>query len=707
MVRLVALVFCSAIAIGQVRQEDPFDAANQAYSQARQKGQFDVAAAQREEMNRLLQALAPGEVQFAGRAQNVAQLYDSDGLSATGRAVLEGALARAEGAGATGEARAALLMSLANFWERDRNLLKCLAFMEKAVAVSEQTPKAEQTGQRVEGAAGLATPAGSLNWNGVVYGSRAVVGNARQAFVALRGLDSPLSVVGGLSAPFRLQFAATIDRVSVYSQLADLYQRLGRRDQAAAVLAKMKALPEQRNNWNLAQYYEQHDEPEQAAAIYKERLEEMAADPQSDPLQMSYPARALATLYERQKRPDDAAAVLRQAIAAIEAPGKPELAAQTVQLRQRLATLLYQGGRTEAADRVFQPPAEDGPSGAWLTIDYANYLGGTKRAAQGETLLANYLTDHPNLDPGEQGNILISLGNLARTAGDSTRAEEYSREASQKLASKDPQPEAVGIEPALRKAQSEAGTGNIAEAFTLVTQAMARSGSAPDRDAIARMGPGLANSFSVTAPMQADQLYRNVSELTQSWSANTMQPWLIVLEGYPRFLMSQQRSGEVLPAIDRYRTALRTARGADTGWLEEPLRLTIDLERGRNSPQAAIPVAQDLLGLEERLDGSTSEPYYRAAETLAELYRTVGDSARALPLYQQAVAIADAVFRADDVRRVQARRNSAALLVAERRLDEAEQLVREAIGIRKTTPPGRADGLALLLEQIHGMQKAR
>jgi tetratricopeptide (TPR) repeat protein len=689
MIRQVAIVFCSAIAIGQVRPEDPFDTANQAYWQARQKGQYDVATAQREEMNRLLQALAPDEVQFAGRAENIAQLYDSDGLSAKGRAVLEKALARAEGAGATGAARAALLMSLASFWERDRNLLKSLASMEKAVAVSEQAPKAEEPGQKVEHAAGLTTPGGSvLNWNGVVYGGGVVVGNARQAF-------------------FGAGFSLTVYPASLYSRLADLYQRLGRRDQASAVLAKMKALPEKLSSGNLAQYYQQHGEAEQAAAIYKKQIEEMGADPQSDPLQMSYPAQSLATFYEQQQRPDDAAAVLRQAIAAIEGSGKPELAARTPQLRQQLATLLYQGGHTEAADQAFQQPAEDGPSATWLTISYANYLGVTKRAAQGETLLATYLAAHPNLNAGEQGNILMSLGNLARMAGDPKRAEEYSTEGSQKLLPKDPQPEDVGIEPTLRKAQAEANTGNTAEAFTLVMQAMARSGSAPDRDAIARMVPSLATTLSIKAPVQADELYRNVSALTQSWSADTKQPWLTVLEGYPRFLISQQRSAEAPPAIERYRAALRTARGADTGWLEEPLRLTIDLERGRNSPQAAIPAAQDLLGLEETLDGPASEPYYRAAETLAHLYRATGDSARALPLYQQTIAIADAVFRADDVRRSQARMNAAALLVAERRLDEAEQLVREAIGFRKATPPGRTDALAQLLEQIQGMRQAR
>jgi len=129
------------------------------------------------------------------------------------------------------------------------------------------------------------------------------------------------------------------------------------------------------------------------------------------------------------------------------------------------------------------------------------------------------------------------------------------------------------------------------------------------------------------------------------------------MESYPRFLLSQQRAAEVAPAIARYQAALKTARGPDTGWLEDPLRLTIDMERGRNSPQAAIPVAQNLLALEESLDGPISEPGYRAAETLADLYRSINDSARALPLYQQTITIADSIFRADDSRRTPARRS--------------------------------------------------
>jgi hypothetical protein len=683
MIRQAAFVLCSVIAVAQIQPEDPFDAANQAYWQARQNGQYDVATAQRGRMNQLLQAEPADEPQFAGRAQSLAQAYDGDGMSATGLAVLEGALARAEAAKAPGQPRASLLMTLASFWERDRNLLKSLASLQRAATVLEQTRVAEDAPQQ-------GGPAG--RWF--------IAGNSRADVAVRPGLVSRAGFVTG-SNPYGIGLTGI--RMSVYTQLADLYQRLGRRDQAAAVLSKMKALPEQSNNWNLAQYYQQHGDLEQAAAIYRKQMEESQADPQ----QMLFPAQSLAGLYEQMKRPDEAEAVLREAITAIDASGKPELAAQSSGLRQRLAMLLYQSGRAEAADKAFPPPADNGAGATYLAVNYANYLGATKRAAQAERLLAEYLTAHPSLNANEQASVLMPLANLARMSGDSKRADEYQQEISQQLQPKDPAAGVVLIGPVLQNAQSEARMGNTADAIALAIQAIAQSGNARDRDALAQMAPELARAISIKAPAQGDELYRNVTAVAQSWSADTILPWLSILGEYPRFLLSLQRGGEALPAIDRYRSVLKTARGADTGWLEEPLRLTIELERGRNSPHAAILAAQNLLALEETLDGPTSEPLYSAAETLAQLYRSTGDPTRSLPLYQQMIAIADAVFRADDPRRGQSRTNAAAVLIAERRPDEAEPLVLEAMQLRKATPAGSRDGLTQMLEQIQAMKKAQ
>jgi len=517
MIRQAAFVLYSVIAVGQIQPEDPFDAANQAYWQARQKGQYDVATAQRERMNQLLQAEPADQPQFAGQARSLAQAYDGDGMSATGLAVLEGALARADAAKALGSARASLLMTLmtlASFWERDRNMLKSLASLERAATVLEQTPVAEDPPQG----------GGAGRWF--------IAANSR-ADVAVRG--GAISRVGNATGLSPYGAAPTAIRMSVYTQLADLYQRLGRRDQAAAVLAKMKALPAKSNSWNLAQYYQQHGDLEQAAAIYRKQMEES----QSDPQQMLFPAQSLAGIYEQMKRPADAEAVLREAITATDASGKPELAAQSRGLRQRLAMLLYQSGHADAADQVFQPPADNDPAAAYLAVNYANYLGATKRAAQAETLLADYLAAHPGLNAHEQASILMPLANWARIAGDTKRADEYQLESSQKLLRKDPPADAILIGPTLQKAQSEANTGNAAEAIALATQAIAQSGNASDREALAYMAPTVADAISRKAPVQADELYRNVTAVTQSWSGDTMLPYLAMLGGYPRFLLSK------------------------------------------------------------------------------------------------------------------------------------------------------------------------
>ncbi len=673
MIRPATLLLCSAIAVAQTPQENPFDAANLAHSQARQKGQFAVATTQREAMNSLLETQAAGDPLFAGRAQTLAQIYDSDGMSAKSRAVLEEALARAQAAGASGAARVSLLVGLSSFWERDRNLLKAVAYMEQAVTVAEQTPQSEDR-------------KASTNSRWVV------AGQFRTDFIASPGISSRL---GGISSGF----APTLDRTSLYTRLADFYQRLGRHDQAAAVLVKIKALSARPDNWNLAQYYQQHGNLDQAAAIYIKQLEESASDPQ----QMLFPAQALASVYEQQKRPDDAAAVLQQAVTAFDTSGKPELLAQTPALRQRLASLLYENGHAEAADQAFPPPVDNGAGASQFIVSYATYLGATKRTALAETLLADYLAAHPALNDGEQGNILNSLANLAAYAGDTKRSEEYGREAREKFRPKEPPAEVSLIGPALQKAQTAATTGNTAEAVALLTEAITQSASARDRDSLGHMGPTVANAIAIKAAVQADELFRNIADVTQSWSADTMSPWLAALESYPRFLIAQQRAGEVPLAIARYQAALKTAHGPDTGWLEEPLRLTIDMERGRNSPQAAIPAAQNLLALEETLDGPVSESGYRATETLADLYRSTNDNARALPLYQQTIAIADSLFPADDRRRIQPRMNAAMVLIAERRLDEAEQMVLEGMALPIPTPRG-STGFAPLLKQIQALR---
>jgi len=134
--------------------------------------------------------------------------------------------------------------------------------------------------------------------------------------------------------------------------------------------------------------------------------------------------------------------------------------------------------------------------------------------------------------------------------------------------------------------------------------------------------------------------------------------------------------------------------------------LNIDFERTHGSQARALSAAQDLLSLEESLSANTSEPYLRAAETLAELYESAGDPERALPLRRQTVSIADLVFRANDARRGFIRVQVALALARQRQFDEAERLANEAVAIGQTMRPPQPNLFAPQLEQVRRMKAA-
>jgi hypothetical protein len=62
---------------------------------------------------------------------------------------------------------------------------------------------------------------------------------------------------------------------------------------------------------------------------------------------------------------------------------------------------------------------KDGRDGLHIGLlsNYANYLGATKRGAQAETFLNDYMANHPNLAPSEESSLLFSLANVARMSG--------------------------------------------------------------------------------------------------------------------------------------------------------------------------------------------------------------------------------------------------------------------------------------------------
>jgi tetratricopeptide (TPR) repeat protein len=646
-----------------VAPQPPIAAALQAYWKARNNARFDEAAAKREDARNLFRHVPVDAPEFGNWVQNIGQIYDNTGMSAQARAIAEEALARAEALGESHPARIMLLNRLADLWLQDRNLLKSLGYREKAVAAIDAAPHAQ---------------------------------------------SSPPAVLKMLGAVSSASFGPFQDTSSVYLRLADLYQQLGRPGAIAALLAKLRARNNDANDVAIASLYARQGQFDEAAAMYKKQAEQFALDPQAQPWQRIGPLQSLANLYRGEQRYDDAAAALQQAIAVLDASGKPEAHNQVLWISEQLAGLFHQAGQLAAADQVYQQLLTEAPDGRddmyrHVLTSYANYLGLTKRGAEGLDLLRTYLANHSALQPAEESSILFSLANVAQLSRQTTLREEYQRAAIEKQqAAQTAPPGQVFIAKLLQNAHSAANAGNLDEAFNLAMKAMDTASLALDRDQVAFQVPSLAAVLAnKKASDKAEQLYQRLFGLVQSWSSDAVQPLLTVMQNYPRFLMQQNSRWEEVPdAIDRYRTTLITARGADTGWLEDVVRLTIDFERQRGSLEMALPAAQNLVALEESLDGNTSEPYLHALETLADIY-VATDPGRTLALRRQTVVIGDLVYSANDTRRGFTRINAALALAQQGQFEEAEDLASEAVAIGRRTQP---NFFTSQLEQIRQMR---
>lgn len=669
----------SLSALAQAPQQNPLDVAVQAYWKARTEARFDEAAAKREEARGLLAQMPVEAPQFGGWVQNVAQLYQGGGMYARAREVAEAALAQTGRLGDAHPTRILLLNMLAGFWQEDRNLLKAVTYAEKAVAALEAAPPANSAEAGPMPAA-RATRFLSISGNNVVVSGNAVFHGASNGYLS-----------------------------GAYQRLTTIYQQLGRPEAVAAVMVKMKNLAGD-NAYALASLYEGQGKFDDAAAVYRKQVTQAAGDPQ----QMAGPLESLANLYQREQRYGDAAATLQKAIATLEASGSPAARGQSLWMRQHLADMLRQAGQTGEADQVYQQlvvesQSRQDPNYVQVLVSYANYLNNTKRSGTAESLLSDYMANHPQLEGWQESNLLYARAAAARASGDSDRAAEYERVARDKQQAMTAMPqEQFSVQPLLQKANTAAWAGNPEEAFGLALQAIEAAPHAADREQIAWQVPGIASGLSnKKAPDKAEQLYQNLFGIVQSWSAENQQPLLNVAQSYARFLMGQkERQADVSEAIERYRKMLMSARGAGTGHLQDPLQMTIEFDRVHGSEKRALLAAQDLLALEESLNGGTSEPYLQAVETLAGLYEAGGDSERSLRLFRRAVAIGDLVYSANDARRGNTRTRLAFALARQRQFDDAERMAREAVAIGQQMRPSQAEQFTRQLEQIRKMMAA-
>src|SRR5262249_42491149 len=122
-----------------------------------------------------------------------------------------------------------------------------------------------------------------------------------------------------------------------------------------------------------------------------------------------------------------------------------------------------------------------------------------------------------------------------------------------------------------------------------------------------------------------------------------------------------------------------------SGMAEQPLRLAIEFEQSRGTPERAIPFARDLLALEEALSGNTSEAYLQVLETAAQVYESGRDPAQALLLRKQAIAIADLAGPGFETR-ASVRLTAASAYASQNQFDEAIRLAAEAIEILERLP---------------------
>src|ERR1039457_4453184 len=195
-----------------------------------------------------------------------------------------------------------------------------------------------------------------------------------------------------------------------------------------------------------------------------------------------------------------------------------------------------------------------------MIVNYANYLDNSKRSGQAESLLSDYMANHPQLEPWQESNLLFARANSATASGDSERAAGDERAALDKQQSMTATPpEQFLLQTLLQKANTAAWGDKPEEAFSLALQAMEAAPRAADREQIAWQVPGIASGLAnKNAPAKAEQLYQHLFGIVQSWSADNQQPLLNVAQRYPRFLMAQ-KDRQVQPAAALERGAALSA----------------------------------------------------------------------------------------------------------------------------------------------------
>src|SRR5438270_4879856 len=121
-------------------QQDPIDAAVQAYWKASSGSGSGEGSVRREELRALLQHVPADSPHFSNWVAQVSQMYQIAGWPAKSRAVLQESLDRASALGEFQPARIGILRMLSDSWRQDGNLLKALSYLEQAAAAQAAAP---------------------------------------------------------------------------------------------------------------------------------------------------------------------------------------------------------------------------------------------------------------------------------------------------------------------------------------------------------------------------------------------------------------------------------------------------------------------------------------------------------------------------------------------------------------------------------------
>ena len=284
----------------------------------------------------------------------------------------------------------ALLDTLGESWRNDGNLLKAVTYLEQeaaAAAVAKPTP----------------APAQSF----------------RAVFSVM--ISGPNMVYSGS----RLQYGN--NPVSVYNRLASLYQQLGRPEAAAAVASKILALSANDQRRRRRASTSSTDNSMRPAAIYRKIAEKLhrSAGRFECVAVTGKSGRAPAALQRCYRH-------MQKAVAMVQQSGNPGVRDQSLWMRISLAGYMASAGLLDQTDEAYAELRQEfrnGPEQGRVIAAQAQYLAGTNRGTQGESLLRQYLAADRNMEPQDKRSTYFQLANVARGNGNSKAAEEYQKAA--------------------------------------------------------------------------------------------------------------------------------------------------------------------------------------------------------------------------------------------------------------------------------------